>query len=594
MADCSKAVRRFLPCWSIVLGAAAALLPVHVSRPVKAAELATQFRRPVALQLSHDEARLFVANHRSGTLSIVDVASRAVVQEVALGEQISDIAWFGDGRWGLAADEAKHQLILLRVDGPTVEVVARLAVNPYPVDIVVASDQSRAFVASLWSRRLSVIDLSSTGKLRVERVLDLPLAPRKQLLVNDDARLIVADSFGGKLAVVDTQSVKLLGVRQFPAHNIRGLGLSKNGEMLIVSHQMLNELAHTVRNDVHWGLLMSNDLRWLRLDSVLGGEKQLYAGAHMHPLGEAGSATSDPGELVMTADGTVAVTLSGVGEIAVGKEEDFSLHRIDVGRRPTALTAASDGRTVFVANTFDDSISIVDLENLKQVAQISLGPAPEPTLVDRGEILFFDARLSHDNWMSCHSCHTDGHTNGFLNDNFSDRSFGAPKRVLSLLGKADTAPFAWNAATDSLEQQIRNSVSMTMQNEEPATDDQVAALAAFIKTLSPPPAIDRLRGTADEQAIDRGKKLFAALNCIDCHQPPTYTSPGVYDVGFVDTEGNKLFNPPSLRGVGQRTSYFHDNRADSLRDVFLKYRHQLPRELKLQEVDDLTAFLRSL
>ena len=47
--------------------------------------------------------------------------------------------------------------------------------------------------------------------------------------------------------------------------------------------------------------------------------------------------------------------------------------------------------------------------------------------------------------MSCHSCHTDGHTNGQLNDNLSDfKTFGAPKRVLSLLGKRDTMPLAWN------------------------------------------------------------------------------------------------------------------------------------------------------
>ena len=54
------------------------------------------------------------------------------------------------------------------------------------------------------------------------------------------------------------------------------------------------------------------------------------------------------------------------------------------------------------------------------------------------------AKLAHDGWFSCHSCHTDGHTNSRLNDSLGDGSFGAPKRVLSLLGVNDTAPWAWN------------------------------------------------------------------------------------------------------------------------------------------------------
>ena len=36
--------------------------------------------------------------------------------------------------------------------------------------------------------------------------------------------------------------------------------------------------------------------------------------------------------------------------------------------------------------------------------------------------------------MSCHSCHTDGHTSGRLADTLGDDTFGTPKRVLSLLG----------------------------------------------------------------------------------------------------------------------------------------------------------------
>ena len=71
----------------------------------------------------------------------------------------------------------------------------------------------------------------------------------------------------------------------------------------------------------------------------------------------------------------------------------------------------------------------------KVLDQISLGARPELSAAERGEDLFYDARLSLQGWLSCHSCHTDGHSSGKLADTFSDTTFGTPKRILSLLGR---------------------------------------------------------------------------------------------------------------------------------------------------------------
>ena len=364
--------------------------------------------------------------------------------------------------------------------------------------------------------------------------------------------------------------------------------------MLLIAHQMLNELAHTIRNDVHWGLLMSNDLRWIPLERMLTSDGDLYRGAHMHPLGEAGSATADPSALAVADDGTVVVTLGGVGEIAIGKENDFSLHRIEVGRRPAAVAVTSDSRLAAVANMFDDTISLVDLSSRQVTETISLGPRRELTLAEQGERLFYDGSLSHDRWMSCNSCHTDGHTNGQLNDNLSDTTFGAPKRVLSLLGKRGTEPFAWNAGAEDYAEQIFKSVTQTMQSDKDPSDKQIQALTAFLETLEPPPSIDAARGTLDQAAVDRGRQVFSSLDCARCHAPPRYTTPELYDVGLEDQLGGRKFNPPALLGVGQRGPYFHDGRAKSLREVFGKHRHQLDEPLDESSLADLLAFLRSL
>src|SRR5262249_25769365 len=151
----------------------------------------------------------------------------------------------------------------------------------------------------------------------------------------------------------------------------------------------------------------------------------------------------DPAQVAVGTDGVVVAALAGVGDIALGKERDVRWQRVAVGKRPIAVVISPDGRVAYVANQFSDSISVVDLSKAKLAAEIALGPQPELLANDRGEMLFYDARLSHDGWMSCNSCHTDGHTNGLLVDTLGDGSFGTPKRVLSLLGVRDTAPYAW-------------------------------------------------------------------------------------------------------------------------------------------------------
>ena len=190
--------------------------------------------------------------------------------------------------------------------------------------------------------------------------------------------------------------------------------------------------------------------------------------------------------------------------------------------------------------------------------------------------------------MSCHSCHPDGHTNNQLVDNLSDGSYGNPKRVLTLLGAADTGPWAWNGGASDIEQQVRLSITSTMQGSEPS-DEQVAALAAFVRSLKPPPSLQ----SADAGVVEAGRKLFDELSCRDCHNPPTYTSAGIFDAGTADEDGRHKFNPPSLRGVAQRIGHLHDNRAETLSDVF-DDRHELPRKLSEAEIENLVAFLQSL
>ncbi len=177
-------------------------------------------------------------------------------------------------------------------------------------------------------------DESQPPTATVRKTLSLPFAPRQQLLVKNDTRLIVADAFGGNLGVVDTASGELLFVRRLPAHNIRGLALLPGGEKLVVAHQILNDLAETTHNDVHWGVLMSNVLRWVKLDQLLAPHAELLKDSHVHLAGDTNVAGGDPAAVAVTRDGQAVLALAGVNEVAFGHEREFYLRRLPVGTRP--------------------------------------------------------------------------------------------------------------------------------------------------------------------------------------------------------------------------------------------------------------------
>ncbi len=582
-------------CWlvlglmpSILLAEVAPQLPVHQT---------PHWRQPVKM-VSVGE-RIYTANQKSGTITIFKSEPFSVLGEIPVGQKLSDLAVMRQGKLLVAVDEQAHQVLVLKPTPKTVKVLQRIDVAKSPVSLAVDSTGQRLAVSSLWSRRVTFFQsqiedqkpiLNSTG------VLDLPFSPRKMIWLANDHRLIAADSFGGRLAIINTESPRVLFTKEVAGHNIRGLAISRDGKDLLIAQQVLNATSQTTRTPIFWGDLMQNVMRAQTLDELLS-EKPLEENIgdlyRTEPLGHPSSATGDPYEIRVLPGGQTVVSLSGVGEFAIRRSDTKPFERFDAQSHSTAILLHPDQRRLLIANTFADSITVFDLKTWALAGTVSLGPTKPLTETDRGERLFYDAQVSLDGWYSCHSCHTDGHTSGRRNDNLSDFSFGAPKRILPLGGVSETGPWAWNAQSKSLARQLHASIETTMQGKE-RPDKDIHALEAYLKTLKPAPSLDRMRGVLDQKSVTQGERVFRSVGCVQCHQSPTYTSPRAYQVGLEDEVGEKKFNPPSLRGVSQRLELFHDSRAKSLDDVLIKFQHGKAHLLNDKKRKDLLAFLRSL
>ena len=145
----------------------------------------------------------------------------------------------------------------------------------------------------------------------------------------------------------------------------------------------------------------------------------------------------------------------------------------------------------------------------------------------------------------------------------------------------------------SIRQQIEKSVVTTMRGpglNERRLDD----LTAYVESLQPPVSVHDARGETNVELIRAGQAVFERMNCADCHQAPTFTSPELYDVGLEDQSGRREFNPPSLRGFGHRGRFLHDGSAHTLREALQIHPEGKATVLSDDEWQALETYLQSL
>ncbi|MEZ5939799.1 MAG: cytochrome c peroxidase [Planctomycetaceae bacterium] len=438
-------------------------------------------------------------------------------------------------------------------------------------------------IAQQWQHGVSLASLQDEDR---DSPADVPLdfAPGEMLFTRDGTHLIAADAFQGKFAVIHVGTRKVLTTLPVTIHNIGGLAWGDDSE-LQATCQKLHPYPTTVSN-IASGLVIENLLLTLQFDSEQGTLKV----RHEKELGTPSQGAADPAGIAVNANGELFIAAAGVDHLLQLTAQHEVYGRLDIGRHPAQVIADEEHNRCFVLESFTPGIRVVDMQNGATLTQLAFGTTTEKSPAQRGEELFLDARTSQFQWMSCQSCHSRAHTNGRLADTFGDGTEGAPKQVPSLLGTRDNNPWAWNGSMQTLHGQVTKSFHSTMHSPDTSARD-VMDVVAYLHSLDPAPPLQ----VNNEEFVSSGQSVFNDRGCQRCHIPPlTFTSDLTYDVGLADENGLKKYNPPSLRGVGQRFGFFHDLRAPTLESVFEEYGHQLDDSLTPQELRALVAYLQSL
>jgi len=126
---------------------------------------------PEGFDVSPDGRELWAANSQDGTVSVVDVASRKVLQTLSLNTKRSNrLKFTPDGKRVLVSDLAAGDLVVL--DAGARRELKRIKLGHGAAGILVTPDGSRAYVAVSPDDQVAVVDLATlsvTGRIAMGR-----------------------------------------------------------------------------------------------------------------------------------------------------------------------------------------------------------------------------------------------------------------------------------------------------------------------------------------------------------------------------------------------------------------------------------------
>jgi cytochrome c peroxidase len=291
-----------------------------------------------------------------------------------------------------------------------------------------------------------------------------------------------------------------------------------------------------------------------------------------------------------------------------------------------------------------DSARLGIFKALPPVMDSAANPITEEKVV-LGRMLYYDARLSKGQDVSCNSCH-ELSKYGVDNQPVSDGDKGqkGTRNAPTVYNAAGHFVQFWDGRAPTVEEQakgpILNPVEMAMPDEKralavvnsmpeyveafqkafpgekhPVTFDNLAkAIGVFERKLITVSRWDKFLG-GDQAALSDEEKAglnkFLDAGCQNCHNGiyvggsmfqklglarpwDNANDPGRFSVTKQEAD-RMVFKVPTLRNVEKTAPYFHDGSITTLEEAVRKMAdHQLARTLSQEEAGSIATFLKAL
>ena len=430
---------------------------------------------PVSLAIRPDGRELWVSNHVSDSVSVIDLdpSKRTFMHVVATVQDIDPAskATRFDEPMGIAFASNSKAYVALSSENKIA--VVNVATRKVTKSLPIRAQDPRAIMVR--NDRLYVIPFESNNKtqlsggykidgklvtfnahehsiannnvLSLGHVTDIvkhPRVPDRDLFVFDvktDKLIETVDTLGTLLYGMTVDSKGTVFVAQTDARNdANGLaGTKKHGLKELGNRAFLNQVTR------------------VRFE---GGEARKPEFLNLEPLPPEnpadGMALATPFAIEVSGDdSTLFVSAAGSDKVfSMDAKSGKVLGRVKVGAVPRgiALSPAPGGKPkrAWVLNAVENSLSVLDVSNPKSLRLVRTIPLEDPTHPDfkAGRIAFNNADFSSTKSFSCASCHPDGHTDQLLWVLKTPIVTGGnqimPRSTMPVRGLRDTAPFHWD------------------------------------------------------------------------------------------------------------------------------------------------------
>ena len=556
---------------------------VDMATQARVAEIAVG-NSPRGVAMAPD-GRVWVVNKGDASISILSPASLAVVQTVPLprATQPHGLAFSPGGSYAFVVLEATGQL--LKLDAANGALLGAAGVGPHPRHVSVSADGamvlvSRFITPPLPGESTATINVSTAGA-------EVVVVQAGTMALNRIVVLRHSDK-------ADTE-IQGAGIPNYLAAAV----IAPDGRSAWVPSKQDNIQRGTLRN--RQNLNFQNTVRAIssRIDLTTLAEDHARRIDHDNSSVASAAAFHPSGVYLFVA-------LETSRQVAViNAVRGGELFRIEVGRAPQGVMVSPDGRTLYVQNFMDRTVSVIDLGPLVQNGELRtlLAATVDTVRIERltaqvvqGKKLFYDARdprLARDSYMSCASCHNDAGNDGRVWDM---TGFGEGLRnTISLKGRGGVQHgfLHWSANFDEVqdfESQIRSLAGGTglmteahfslsrqpLGTRKAGRSADLDALAAYVASedLVDHSPYRQANGTLTAEG-NAGKAIFQSAGCANCHGGAPFTvsanATALKNIGTIKpASGNRLgatlngIDVPTLRDVWFTAPYLHDGSAPTL------------------------------
>ncbi len=549
-----------------------------------------------------DGSTVWVVNHISDSVSIVDFQSQRVVRTLLVGDEPTDVV-FANNRAFVCVSGADKVRAYNLADLDETPTDIPLAMS-HPRSLALSPDRARLYVCALDSQnRTTVVPpavVQANGGLPAPNPPKnpaLPAAPKVALIVKHNGSdwvdeinrswnsVLPYTLLDNDIAVINTNSLSITSYVHDVGTTLFNIGVAPSGLLYVTNQDASNEVRFETNLK---GRFLQN--RVTIVESLGGTTTPRNLNAHINygnPAGDAGERALSiciPTDVVVSPFGSTAYVAGfGSKKVAVLDGSGNVTRRIAVGDGPAGLALDEVQHRLYVFNRFSSSISVVDLTDDSSI-EISLGFDPSAALIKDGRHFLYDGENSSAHGdLACASCHVFGDMDNIAWD-IGDPTASAmipvppgqtpglpafhpmkgPMLTQSLRSLSGTGPLHWRGDRANFAAFNPAFVSLMGRGSQLSASD-MTAFSDFIFSMRYPPNPSReLDGTLPISLAggdpQHGETLFktasiflGATQCVTCHALPNGTNGGLIGGSVIQQpEAKKI---PHLRNLYQKTRY---------------------------------------